>query len=51
VWAFTSLGLTFGRTYAFALFAVNVVLLIALMWGLDRNRIIWGQRLQREGRV
>jgi NADH-quinone oxidoreductase subunit H len=51
VWALTSIGMTFGRTYAFALFAVNVVLLIALMWGLDRNRVIWGQRLQREGRA
>jgi NADH-quinone oxidoreductase subunit H len=51
IWALTSIGMTFGRTYAFALFAVNVVLLIALMWGLDRNRVIWGQRLQREGRA
>jgi len=51
VWAFTSLGMTFGRPYVFALFGVNVVLLAALMWGLDRNRVVWGQRLRREGRA
>jgi NADH-quinone oxidoreductase subunit H len=65
VWAFTSLGMTFGGTYVLTLFGVNVVLhpyvlalfgvnvalLAALMWGLDRNRVVWGQQLRREGRA
>jgi NADH-quinone oxidoreductase subunit H len=49
VWAFDTAGLAFGRIYVVALFGVNVVLLLALLWGLDRNRLIWGQRLTREG--
>jgi NADH-quinone oxidoreductase subunit H len=51
MWAFDAMGLEWGVTYALALFAVNVVLILALFWGLDRNRLIWGQRLQREGRT
>ncbi len=51
VWAFDAMGMTFGWPYAAAMLGVNVVLLIVLLWGLDQNRIIWGQRLQREGRV
>jgi NADH-quinone oxidoreductase subunit H len=51
VWAFDSLGLGLGWAYAAAMFGLNVVLLFLLLWGIDRNRIIWGQRLQREGRV
>ncbi len=49
VWAFDTAGLAFGPTYVLGLFGVNVVLLFAVLWGLDRNRVIWGQRLSREG--
>ena len=49
--AFDTMGMEWGVWYALALFAVNVVLLGALFWGLDRNRLIWGQKLQREGRA
>jgi NADH-quinone oxidoreductase subunit H len=51
VWAFDAMGMTLGWSYAAAMFGVNVVLLVALLWGLDQNRIIWGRRLQREGRA
>jgi NADH-quinone oxidoreductase subunit H len=48
VWALDVMGMQYGTPYAWALFAVNVVLLCALLWGLDSNRIVWGQHLQRE---
>lgn len=51
VWAFDTMGLALGGAYALAMFGLNVVLLVLLLWGIDRNRIIWGQRLQREGRA
>jgi NADH-quinone oxidoreductase subunit H len=51
VWAFTSAGMTVGTRFMWALCGVNLVLLVALLWGLDRNRVVWGQRLRREGRV
>jgi NADH-quinone oxidoreductase subunit H len=51
VWAFDTMGLTLGGAYALAMFGLNMVLLVLLLWGIDRNRIIWGQRLQREGRA
>ena len=35
-----------GKRIGFA----SIPLLVLLLWGIDRNRIIWGQRLQREGR-
>jgi NADH-quinone oxidoreductase subunit H len=50
VWALDAIGMVYGTAYALALFGVNVVLLGALLWGLDSNRIVWGQHLQREGR-
>lgn len=49
VWAFDSIGMGHGLSYALAMFGLNVVLMMVLLWGIDRNRIIWGQRLQREG--
>jgi NADH-quinone oxidoreductase subunit H len=51
LWAFDELGLEWGPGYALAMFAVNVVLIVLVFWGLDRNRLVWGQRLQREGRA
>ncbi len=51
LWAFDELGLEWGLPYALAMFAVNVVLIGLVFWGLDRNRLVWGQRLQREGRA
>jgi len=51
LWAFDELGLEWGLLYALAMFAVNVVLIGLVFWGLDRNRLVWGQRLQREGRA
>ena len=51
VWAFDAMGLTLGGAYTLAMCGLNVVLLVLLLWGIDRNRIIWGQRLQREGRA
>lgn len=51
LWAFDQLGLEWGPGYALAMFAVNVVLIGLVFWGLDRNRLVWGQRLQREGRA
>lgn len=50
MWAFDDMGMQWGVGYALALFAVNLVLIGAVFWGLDRNRLIWGQKLQREGR-
>ncbi len=49
VWAFDTAGLAFGRLYVLALFGVNLVLVVAVFWGLDRDRLIWGQHLRREG--
>ena len=43
--------MTVGTRFMWALCGVNLVLLVALLWGLDRNRVVWGQRLRREGRV
>jgi hypothetical protein len=51
MWAFDEMGMEWGVGYALALFAVNLVLIGAVFWGLDRNRLIWGQKLQREGRA
>ena len=51
LWAFDELGLEWGPVYALAMFAVNLVLIALVFWGLDRNRLVWGQRLQREGRA
>jgi len=51
LWVFDGLGLAWGPTYALAMFGVNVVLIVLVFWGLDRNRLVWGQRLQREGRA
>ncbi len=48
IWAFDEIGMEWGVGYALALCAVNLVLLGALFWGLDRNRPVWGQKLQRE---
>jgi NADH-quinone oxidoreductase subunit H len=36
------LGWPYDDRFALALFGVNVVLLVALMWGLDRGRIVSG---------
>jgi NADH-quinone oxidoreductase subunit H len=51
IWAFDAMGWEYGRLYAWGLFVVNVVLSGALLFGLDSDRLIWGQRLQREGRA
>jgi NADH-quinone oxidoreductase subunit H len=51
VWAFDAVNFAFGRLYALALFGLNVVLLAAVYYVLDRGRIIEGRRMPSEGRA
>ena len=36
------LGMTYGRNFGLALFAVNVVIFVILVWWLDRGRVVSG---------
>ena len=49
IWGLDSAGLDLGWTYGMILFAGNIVLLVGLLWMVDRGRTIAGQRLRREG--
>jgi len=46
VWALDSNHLPFGFTYGLVLFAINAVLVSAVLWGLDRGRLIRGSRAE-----
>lgn len=52
VYGLDAIGMTVGPTYAFALFALNVVLMLLLMFVLDRGRLVRGAtaRTRRTGR-
>jgi NADH-quinone oxidoreductase subunit H len=48
VWALEAAGLAFADwRYSAALFGANLVCLAALLWWLDRDRLVWGQRAQQ----
>ncbi len=47
VWAMERSGLTLGLGYGMILTALNAVLMAALLWGVDRGRLLVGSR-QRE---
>lgn len=44
VWVLDDAGVGFGATYGLILFAVNAVLLLTLIWGVDRGRLLSGTR-------
>jgi hypothetical protein len=44
-------GLTLGLRYGAVLTVINVVLMAALLWGLDRGRLLSGSRRQERPRM
>jgi NADH-quinone oxidoreductase subunit H len=50
VWGLEAQGVAFGLGYALALTALNAVLAVLLIWGLDRNRVIGGSAARQRER-
>jgi hypothetical protein len=50
-WLRAQLGWTYDTRFALALFGMNMALIVPLVWGLDRGRVIRGTVAPRAGNV